>query len=387
MKTSDMSCIRLSSPPSSPGSQSENAPPETDKRLRREIANSNERRRMQSINSGFQTLKGVIPHQDGEKLSKAAILQQTSEFIQTLVREKERLISQNASLKQMLTDLSVRHGDLDSHPGSPPAKRKKRDTESSDEGIGLTERDDYDDIKKEILELRSELQKERQLRHLAEEKMLDMLEVQKFQNSVVPSKVPASPLAPSDPAPVSPVHTSPLAKRESSTCYAPPVVPRRHSMEETTRPETVAMPTIVEPVPPPRPSVVMTTMQPVPLPAVTQEQQHPYNLNSSMSRRNLETIVEAIRHLEGDAVLEDAPAAAKPISPLRREDSYSGEESKCESSSGADSPPYSINIQASAIKQELPSHKYPITMQVLHRPTIPPFYHLPHTPIQLVQKL
>jgi len=44
-----------------------------DKKMRREIANSNERRRMQSINAGFQALKVLIPHQDGEKLSKVII--------------------------------------------------------------------------------------------------------------------------------------------------------------------------------------------------------------------------------------------------------------------------------------------------------------------------
>lgn len=41
-----------------------------EKRLRREIANSNERRRMQSINSGFQSLRNLLPHHEGEKLSK-----------------------------------------------------------------------------------------------------------------------------------------------------------------------------------------------------------------------------------------------------------------------------------------------------------------------------
>ena len=46
------------------------APPETEKKLRREIANSNERRRMQNINWGFQSLKTLLPRQDGEKLSK-----------------------------------------------------------------------------------------------------------------------------------------------------------------------------------------------------------------------------------------------------------------------------------------------------------------------------
>lgn len=42
---------------------------EQEKRLRREIANSNERRRMQSINAGFQFLRSLLPQGD-EKLSK-----------------------------------------------------------------------------------------------------------------------------------------------------------------------------------------------------------------------------------------------------------------------------------------------------------------------------
>jgi hypothetical protein len=46
---------------------------EDDKRKRRAIANSNERRRMQSINAGFQTLKSLIPHSSGEKLSKVRV--------------------------------------------------------------------------------------------------------------------------------------------------------------------------------------------------------------------------------------------------------------------------------------------------------------------------
>lgn len=43
---------------------------EQEKKVRREIANSNERRRMQSINAGFTSLKSLIPHHEGEKLSK-----------------------------------------------------------------------------------------------------------------------------------------------------------------------------------------------------------------------------------------------------------------------------------------------------------------------------
>ncbi|CAN7945087.1 unnamed protein product, partial [Ixodes pacificus] len=56
---------RLSNRPTSPKTQMEQ-----EKRIRREIANSNERRRMQSINAGFQSLRTLLPHHDGEKLSK-----------------------------------------------------------------------------------------------------------------------------------------------------------------------------------------------------------------------------------------------------------------------------------------------------------------------------
>lgn len=45
---------------------------EAEKRIRREIANSNERRRMQSINNGFQSLRSLLPHHEGEKLSKVS---------------------------------------------------------------------------------------------------------------------------------------------------------------------------------------------------------------------------------------------------------------------------------------------------------------------------
>lgn len=45
---------------------------EQEKRLRREIANSNERRRMQSINAGFNSLRNLLPHHEGEKLSKVS---------------------------------------------------------------------------------------------------------------------------------------------------------------------------------------------------------------------------------------------------------------------------------------------------------------------------
>lgn len=63
----------------------------TEKKTRREIANSNERRRMQSINTGFMRLKALVPSISKEKVSKATILQQTGEYIEKLEREKKQL--------------------------------------------------------------------------------------------------------------------------------------------------------------------------------------------------------------------------------------------------------------------------------------------------------
>lgn len=88
---------------SSSSSNGNNLPMDKDeKRMRREIANSNERRRMQSINAGFQSLRQMLPHHEGEKLSKAAILQQTAEYIYALEQEKTRLLSQNCQLKRTI---------------------------------------------------------------------------------------------------------------------------------------------------------------------------------------------------------------------------------------------------------------------------------------------
>ncbi|KAH8271978.1 hypothetical protein KR044_012587 [Drosophila immigrans] len=75
---------------------------DTEKRMRREIANSNERRRMQSINAGFQSLRSLLPRHEGEKLSKAAILQQTFQYIVDLETQKTQLLTQNSELKRQV---------------------------------------------------------------------------------------------------------------------------------------------------------------------------------------------------------------------------------------------------------------------------------------------
>lgn len=68
-----------------------------ERRIRREIANSNERRRMQSINAGFQSLKTLLPHTDGEKLSKVL---QTCTHWHTHTRARAQCCSINQMLAQ-----------------------------------------------------------------------------------------------------------------------------------------------------------------------------------------------------------------------------------------------------------------------------------------------
>ncbi|XP_075422476.1 transcription factor AP-4 [Ascaphus truei] len=136
-----------------------------ERRIRREIANSNERRRMQSINAGFQSLKTLIPHTDGEKLSKAAILQQTAEYIFSLEQEKTRLLQQNTQLKRFIQEFN----------GSSP---KRRRAEDKDEGIGspdIWEEEKAEDLRREMIELRQQLDKERSARMMLEEQYTPQL--------------------------------------------------------------------------------------------------------------------------------------------------------------------------------------------------------------------
>ncbi|KFP87482.1 Transcription factor AP-4, partial [Apaloderma vittatum] len=89
------------------------------------------------------SLKTLIPHTDGEKLSKAAILQQTAEYIFSLEQEKTRLLQQNTQLKRFIQEFS----------GSSP---KRRRAEDKDEGIGspdIWEDEKAEDLRREMIEL------------------------------------------------------------------------------------------------------------------------------------------------------------------------------------------------------------------------------------------
>lgn len=54
---------------------------------------------MQSINAGFQKLKRLLPVNDGQKLSKAAILQHAAEYILQIQHENLSLKEQNTLLR------------------------------------------------------------------------------------------------------------------------------------------------------------------------------------------------------------------------------------------------------------------------------------------------
>ena len=61
-----------------------------------------EKRRRQS--ASIQNLQKLLPHNQGEKLSKAMILQHTAEYIYQLEQEKTRLALQNSQLERLYRD-------------------------------------------------------------------------------------------------------------------------------------------------------------------------------------------------------------------------------------------------------------------------------------------
>ncbi|XP_023979339.1 transcription factor AP-4 isoform X1 [Physeter macrocephalus] len=237
-----------------------------ERRIRREIANSNERRRMQSINAGFQSLKTLIPHTDGEKLSKAAILQQTAEYIFSLEQEKTRLLQQNTQLKRFIQELS----------GSSP---KRRRAEDKDEGIGspdIWEDEKAEDLRREMIELRQQLDKERSVRMMLEEQVRS-LEAHMYPEKlkVIAQQVQLQ----QQQEQVRLLHQEKLEREQQHlrTQLLPAPAPTHH-------------PTVIVPAPAPPPShhINVVTMGPSSV------------INSvSTSRQNLDTIVQAIQHIEG----------------------------------------------------------------------------------------
>lgn len=239
-----------------------------ERRIRREIANSNERRRMQSINAGFHSLKTLLPHADGEKLSKAAILQQTADYIFTLEQEKTQLLAQNNQLKRFIQEFS----------GSSP-KRKR--AEEKDEGIGspdTLDEDKVDDLRREMLELRQQLDKERSTRMQLEEQMRTLdTQLHPERLKVITQQVEEEQALLQSQTMLRLQHIHAL-DRQTSQVRAPsaPPAPTHH-------------PTVIVPAP--------TLTQPHHVTVVTMSP-GAHTSTASTSRQNLDTIVQAIQHIE-----------------------------------------------------------------------------------------
>uniref|UniRef100_A0A3Q3IB73 BHLH domain-containing protein n=1 Tax=Monopterus albus TaxID=43700 RepID=A0A3Q3IB73_MONAL len=234
-----------------------------ERRIRREIANSNERRRMQSINAGFQSLKTLLPHTDGEKLSKAAILQQTADYIFTLEQEKTQLLAQNNQLKRFIQEFN----------GSSP---KRRRAEEKDEGIGspdTLEEEKVEELRREMLELRQQLDKERSARMQLEEQVRSLdTQLHPERHKVIAQQV-----------------------EEEQAFIQSQTLLRLQQFQAVLAPPTPPAPTY-------HPTVI------VPAPTLTQHGQHhitvvtmspsAHTSTASTSRQNLDTIVQAIQHIE-----------------------------------------------------------------------------------------
>ncbi|XP_063387080.1 transcription factor AP-4 [Cydia fagiglandana] len=276
---------------------------EAEKRIRREIANSNERRRMQSINAGFQALRTLLPRHEGEKLSKAAILQQTAEYIYSLEQEKTRLLSQNCQLKRLLNQheggeipLKKRKSEIISHMAPttiiPDSTDDSVTNSRSPEPVAVI---NIGGAKKDAegAELRVQLERERRLRRLLEERL------HAVEARLYPEPGP-------EPAPAE--ADCKLETEEAEAAVPVPAPPAEAPLLEAA---IKAEPRVEVEV----------------LPDAAPEAARLYHL-ASTSRQNLETIVEAIRHLEGDHLFGDAgdaplaltkkPAAAVPAAPPQR---------------------------------------------------------------------
>ncbi|XP_071455088.1 dendritic arbor reduction protein 1, partial [Hetaerina americana] len=376
----------------SPSALDHHRPMEQEKRIRREIANSNERRRMQSINAGFQSLRTLLPHHEGEKLSKAAILQQTAEYIYQLEQEKTRLLSQNSQLKRLVNQ----------HEGEASSAKKKKlepgavlcasESSSADEGIGSMSPEPPEDAatngpdipRREMIDLRMQLDRERRLRmHLEDQvrsleaqlyperirEITQQVQLQYQRNgpndtpmethqegsicikqeasplqtaaSPTPSLIlipPPSPILPPPPQqpqqqqptailhlhPTSPM-LSPHIPKEEDTVDEISDDPMRLSPDVVARdcatpnlpPEPPVLPSALESAIKAEPKVEVEMAPRLPSPALHTADAHEGDeagltpqsrlILGKTSRQNLETIVEAIRHLEGDHLFGDDP--------------------------------------------------------------------------------
>ncbi|XP_059479573.1 transcription factor AP-4 isoform X2 [Neocloeon triangulifer] len=332
-------------------SGTEQTPPmEQEKRIRREIANSNERRRMQSINAGFQSLRTLLPHHEGEKLSKAAILQQTAEYIYQLEQEKTRLLSQNCQLKRVINSSegdagATKKRRLEAGKEAPvagasepvetgePTKYKIVisssgvvcvNESSADEGIGSmspepnlldTGEQSVDALRKEMIELRMQLDRERRLRLQLEEQVRSLetqLYPERIREITQQNMIETSETDGSHSIHIDKLDAIPQTVEEEFLQVSPPPSPSATTIVAIDESEQDRIPSVLEAAIKAEPKVEVEVAPRISSPNSSDEMQTRLYAPST-SRQNLETIVEAIRHLEGDHLFSDEPAPQQEV--------------------------------------------------------------------------
>ncbi|KAL1139420.1 hypothetical protein AAG570_006404, partial [Ranatra chinensis] len=239
----------------------------------------------------------------------AAILQQTAEYIYQLEQEKTRLLSQNCHLKRLLNQ----------HEGEASAtKKRKADSvcvigvvfsmcESGDQGSSPEPVDiDVEAAPvagpNDLIDVRLQLDRERRLRMMLEE------QVRSLESQLYPERIREI------------THKVQLQyqQREDVTVANLQVV-AASSLQPVAHTETVIATVTASPPPsPPRlPSILEAAIKAEPKVEVERLPSSPNSVAdervsqarvylASTSRQNLETIVEAIRHLEGDNLFSDS---------------------------------------------------------------------------------
>lgn len=234
---------------------------------------------------------------------QAAILQQTAEYIYSLEQEKTRLLSQNCQLKRLLNQheggevpLKKRKNDILSHvptiiPDSTDDTAKSRSPEPV-AVITVTNASQKKDT--DSGELHAQLDHERQIRRLMEER-LHALETQLYPDAVRVAQYEQTDI------PDCKVESEETEDLPGEVVAEPPV--------------HVAQPAAPAPAPAPAAPLLEAAIKAEPrvevevLPDAASEAPSRLYL-ASTSRQNLETIVEAIRHLEGDHLFREEAADA-----------------------------------------------------------------------------
>uniref|UniRef100_A0A8R1DQE2 BHLH domain-containing protein n=1 Tax=Caenorhabditis japonica TaxID=281687 RepID=A0A8R1DQE2_CAEJA len=213
--------------------------PDRRSRMRRQIANCNERRRMQSINAGFMSLRALLPRKEGEKLSKAAILQQTAEMVHQLLGQRE-----------------------DDLPDGGEPKKLKLEEDHQDA-----------DHQAQIMHLQTVLETERAARKALEQQVVQLRELLQMTTTSSQASSPVTPrstgafsLTASYSALPTPIRESPDRKVSFHDSTSTPLSLLTLNGSPTSS-ESLVAPRILNP--PPLPPLETTVIRPTPLPPVT----------------------------------------------------------------------------------------------------------------------